>query len=244
MRKVNIGDPIRAAQFNELIDEIHRSTITSVTGGSFVRNGGGTAISIDNSSAGGGGKKQNTTEPFQFFTTTNNEGAIRLQIAGQTYLQNIETGKPVPIAGLGPVVGGIENQDENDGMIIFPNIGECVWLTLEVYNLIVTAAYIESGYPESKGWTNFPCPLQLSDEDEPTNKLKECRYSRICLAEIHAEGENVVGESFDVNGEVRVLRPLVNSHLGFKLGVINYVVGPIIMPWTAPARVTWENQQN
>lgn len=246
MRKVNIGDSIRAAQFNELIDEIRKSTITSVTGGSFIRNGGGTAISIDNSDGGGGGggKKQDTTEPFQFFATTNNEGAIRLQIAGQTYLQNIETGKPVPIAGLGPVVGGIENQDPTAGMIVFPNIGECIWLTLEVYNLIVTAAYIESGYPQSKGWTNFPCPLQLSDEDESTNRLKECRYARIVLAEVHAEGENVIGQSFDVNGQVRILRPLVNSHLGFKLGVINYVVGPIIMPWAAPARVTWENQED
>ena len=243
MQKVNIGDPIMASKINEIIDEIKKSTVTNVKGGSFIRSGGGTTISVGDNESGGGGKKQSVVAPFQFFSSVTDGNVTKLQLAGQTYLQNIETGKPVPISGIGPVVGGIEDQDLNAGLFTFPAIGECVWLTLEVYNLIVTAAYIEHGYPETKGWTNFPCPLQLSPESEQTNRLKECRYARIVLAEVHAEGENIIGESFDINGQVRVLRPLVNSHLGFKLGVINYVVGPIIMPWTAPARVTWTNQE-
>ena len=242
MRKVNIGDPIKASDFNGLIDEIKKSTITNIKGGSFIRSGGGTVISFENEQGGGGRKNQNQVLPFGFVSSTGEDNILKLQLAGQTYLQNIETGEPVPISGLGPVVGGIEGQDLTAGLFTFPNIGECIWLTLEVYNLIVTAAYIEHGYPETKGWTNFPCPLQLSPESEQTNRLKECRYARIVLAEIHAEGENVIGESFDINGQIRILRPLVNSHLGFKLGVINYVVGPIIMPWAAPARVTWTNQ--
>jgi hypothetical protein len=103
----------------------------------------------------------------------------------------------------------------------------------------VTSAYIEHGTPGEEGaWPNFPAPVEQSEDEIP-----ECRYSRIALAEIHGEGEDVDGDSYRIgtgqNAEVRIVRQLVNTHLGVKLGVLNYVVSPIIMPWGAPGRVTW-----
>ena len=236
MRKVRIGEVILAQTINDMIDQIRMNQITNFSGGKYVRNGGGTALFVSNE-GGGGGKKNSAALPFSFSVNVNDSGQTGFQIAGNSYLQNIETGKNIPIAGLGPVIGSPAEPDMTLGLKTMPNIGECVWLTVEVFNLVVTAAYIETGDPQAKGWYNFPCPLQLSGENSETNAQKECRYSRFLLAEVHGPFEDVLGESF----EGGILRPCVSTNLGLKLGVINYVVGPIIMPWGAPARITWNN---
>ena len=237
---VRAGDTIRAEHIHQLIDEIKKAQIKSFKGGNFFSNTGGTSLSIESQSGGGGGGgSSDVIHPFKVVTGYDSNGGKTLRVAGQSYLQNIETGIQIPITDLGAVIGGPNDNENDQGQFSFPQIGDMVWLTIEVYGLIVTSAYIEHGTPGEEGaWPNFPAPVEQSEDEIP-----ECRYSRIALAEIHGEGEDVNGDSYRIgtgqNAEVRIVRQLVNTHLGVKLGVLNYVVSPIIMPWAAPGRVTW-----
>lgn len=240
---VKIGDTVKAEHIRQLIDEIKKAQIKNVNGGTFFSNTGGTSISIYPQSGGGGGGAKETVHPFKVVAGYDSNGGKTLRVAGQSYLSNIETGVPIPILDLGAVIGGPNDNENDQGQFSFPQIGDMVWLTLEVYNLVVTSAYIEHGTPgTANAWTNFPLPTEQSEDEIP-----ECRYSRIALAEIHGEEEDVDGDSYKIgtgeNGEVRIVRQLVNTHLGVKLGVINYVVSPIIMPWAAPGRVTWTEEE-
>lgn len=241
---VRAGDTIRAEHIHQLIDEIKKAQIKSVRGGTFLSNTGGTSISIDApSGSGGGGGASKTVHPFKIVAGYDSNGGKTLRVAGQSYLQNIETGIQIPITGLGAVIDGPNDNENDQGQFSLPQIGDMVWLTVQVFGLVVTSAYIEYGTPGEEGaWPNFPLPVEQSDDDIP-----ECRYSRIALAEIHGEGEDVDGDSYRIgageNAEVRIVRQLVNTHLGVKLGVLNYLVAPIIMPWAAPGRVTWTNEQ-
>lgn len=231
---VKTGDIVRAEHINQLIDEIKKAQLRRVVGGSFVSNSGGTSISIDVQSGGGGGGIVKEIHPFKVVKGYDFDGQT-LRVAGQSYLSNIETGQPIPITDLGAVIGGPNDNENDPGQFSFPDVGHMIWLTLEVYNLVVTSAYIEHGEPGQEGmWENFPMPVEQSTDDIP-----ECRYSRIALAEIHGDGEDVDGDVYTIGDEKRIVRQLVNTHLGVKLGVINYVVSPIIMPWAAPGRVTW-----
>lgn len=236
---VQSGDIIKAQHIHQLIDEIKKAQLKRVNGGNFFSNSGGTTISIDQQSSGGGGGAPETIHPFKVVAGYDFNGGQTLRVAGQSYLQNIETGIQIPITDLGAVIGGPNDNENDQGQFLFPPIGDMVWLTLEVYGLVVTAAYIEHGTPGAVGaWPNFPSPVEQSED-----ALPECRYSRIALAEIHGEGEDVDGDSYAVTtgeaSEVRIVRQLVTTHLGVKLGVLNYVVSPIIMPWAAPGRVTY-----
>ena len=236
---VKTGDIVKAEHIHQLIDEIKKAQIKRVIGGTFFANSGGTSISIQTPSAGGGGGgKSKYVHPFKVVPGYTSNGGSTLRVAGQSYLTNIEKGTRIPILNMGAVIGG-PNDDENDqGQFSFPQAGHLIWLTIECYNLEIVGAYIEHGLPGEEGeWENFPSPVELTEDPVP-----ECRYSRIGIASIHDETDDVDGESYNVTSgqgvQTLIVRQLVTTHLGVKLGVSNYVICPLIFPYSAPGDLT------
>lgn len=236
---VKTGDIIKAEHIHQLIDEIKKAQIKRVVGGTFISNTGGTSISITPVSAGGGGgSSTSSVHPFKVVSGYEFNGGQTLRVAGQSYLTNIESGKRIPILGMGAVIGGPNDNEDDQGQFSFPAAGDLIWLTLEVYALQIVGAFIEYGTPGEEGsWENYPDPIELTEDDVP-----ECRYSRIGIASIHLGNEDVDGDKYTVttnNGQQNlIVRQLVTTHLGVKLGVANYVVAPLIFPYSAPVDLT------
>jgi len=234
------GDSLSIRDWNKMLAQMRSNTLCPGPGYTLSKTSGGTILRLNQqASSGGGSSFSETIHPFKIVPGYDFNGGKTLRVAGQSYLQNIESGVQIPIQDIGAVIGGPNDNQDDQGQFSFPAIGHMIWLTVEVYNLVVVSAYIEYGMPGTQNvWKNFPSPIQASEDNIP-----ECRYSRIALAEIHGEGEDVDGDSYTIgegaNAQIRIVRQLVNTHLGLKLGVINYIVSPIIMPWGAPGRVTW-----
>jgi hypothetical protein len=234
------GDALSIRDWNKMLAQMRSNTLCPGPGYTLSKTTGGTVIRLaQQPSTGRSEAFAKTIHPFKVVAGYDFNGCKTLRVAGQSYLQNIESGVRIPIQDLGAVIGGPNDNEDDQGQFSIPPVGHMIWLTVEVYNLVVVSAYIEHGMPGTANvWKNFPSPIQASEDDIP-----ECRYSRIAIAEIHGEGEDVDGDVYTIgtgqNPQIRIVRQLVNTHLGVKLGVINYIVSPIIMPWAAPGRVTW-----
>lgn len=232
------GQPVRASDLNALAEEIRKNEITKFNGGTFQRNTGGTSLTVNNSGIGGGGGKGETIySPFQIIEGyPDANGGVVVRVNGNSWLTNIETGENIQITGLGAAPGSPQDTENDQGQFPLPAIGHYVWLTVEMQESEILSAFIEYGTPGiANTWENFPKPVEF--EEDLT--LKFAKFTRVAIAQIHAEGdEGVTGIKFTTEtGEVRVVRQIVTTHLGIQYAVIESSVAPILVPYHASGSI-------
>jgi hypothetical protein len=233
------GQPVRASDLNALAEEIRKNEITKFNGGTFQRNTGGTSLSINGggSAGGGGGAGGGLFAPFQIIEGYPGEtGGVVVRVNGNSWLTNIETGENIPITGLGAAPGSPQDNENDQGQFSLPAIGAYIWLTVEMQESEILSAFIEDGtLGVQNSWENFPKPVEFDE----TLALKSAKFTRVAIAQVHAEGDaGVTGTSFTTEtGEVRVIRQIVTTHLGIQYAIIESTVAPILVPYHASGNI-------
>jgi hypothetical protein len=164
------------------------------------------------------------------------QGGVVIRVSGNSWLTNIETGEKIPITGLGAAPGSPQDNANDQGQFSLPEIGSYIWLTVELQESEILSAFIEDGtLGVENSWQNFPKPVEFDE----TLALKSAKFTRVAIAQVHAEGDaGVTGTSFTTEtGEVRVIRQIVTTHLGIQYAVIESTVAPILVPYHASGNI-------
>jgi len=234
------GQPVRASDLNALADEIRKNEITKFNGGTFQRNTGGTSLTISGNTSGGGGAGGGgggSGQPFEIREGFPGEnGGIVLRVSGNSWLTNIETGEKIAITGLGAAPGSPQDTENDQGQFSCPQIGEYIWLEVSITDQEITGAEIKTGAVGTEAsWETFPKPVEF----ETTSGIKVAKKTRVAIAEIHAENSDYVsGTSYTTEeGEVRIVRQIVTTHLGVQYAIIESAVAPILVPYHASAKI-------
>jgi hypothetical protein len=233
------GQPVRASDLNALAEEIRKNEITKFNGGTFQRNTGGTSLTVNATAGGGGGGggADASYHPFQIIDGYPVEqGGVVIRVSGNSWLTNIETGEKITITGLGAAPGSPQDNANDQGQFPLPQIGEYIWLTVEMQESEILAAYIEYGaLGVQNSWENFPKPVEFDE----TLSLKSAKYTRVAIAQVHAENSDyVTGTRYTTEtGEVRIVRQITTTHVGVQYAVIESTVAPILVPYHASAQI-------
>lgn len=233
------GQPVRASDLNALADEIRKNEITKFNGGTFQRNTGGTSLTVSATAGGGGsgGGADAFYQPFQIIDGYPVEqGGVVIRINGNSWLTNIETGEKITITGLGAAPGSPQDDATDQGQFPLPEIGSYIWLTVQIQGSEILAAYIEDGVVgQTNSWENFPKPVEFDE----TTAIKTPKFTRVAIAQIHAENvAGVTGTKYTTEtGEVRVVRQIVTTHLGIQYAIIESNVAPILVPYHASGQI-------
>lgn len=232
------GQPVRASDLNALAEEIRKNEITKVNGGTFQRNTGGTSLTINAAAGGGGGGAGGATgQPFEIIDGYPTEqGGVVIRVSGNSWLTNIENGEKIVITGLGAAPGSPQDNKNDQGQFPLPAIGSYIWLTVQIQGSEILAAYIEDGVVgQTNSWENFPKPVEFDE----TTAIKTPKFTRVAIAQIHAENvAGVTGTKYTTEtGEVRVVRQIVTTHLGIQYAIIESNVAPILVPYHASGQI-------
>lgn len=236
--KFYAGQQIRADDLNALADEIRKNEITKFNGGTFQRNTGGTSLTVNAVGAGGGGGGADASyHPFEIIDGyAVEQGGVVIRVSGNSWLTNIETGEKITITGLGAAPGSPQDNPNDQGQFPLPQIGEYIWLTVELQGLDIISANIEFGaVGTAPNWANFPKPVEFATG----STIKYASKTRVAIAQVHAQNSDyVTGKSYTTEtGEVRVMRQLVTTHLGVQWGIVESTVAPLLVPYHASPQI-------
>lgn len=234
--KFYAGQPVRASDLNALGEEIRKNEITKFNGGTFQRNTGGTSLTVGgtNRGGGGGGGSDAFYHPFEIIDgyPAENGGAV-VRVNGASYLTDIESQLNIPIIGLGAVPGSSGDNLNDQGQFSLPLRNQYIYLEVEVNQSIIVSATIKQGPVRGSGnWLNFPDLIEFETE----TAFRRAKYSRIAIAHIQLSTDlEAYGKSYDAgteqNPEIRVVRQIVNTHLGIQYGIIQGRLVPMIVPY-------------
>ena len=231
------GQPVRASDLNALGDEIRKNEITKVNGGTFQRNSGGTSITVSAVSGSSGKGANGTGQPFEIIDGyPTEEGGVVIRVSGNSWLTNIESGEKIAITGLGAAPGSPQDDENDQGQFPLPEIGEYIYLEVTLTDQEITGAEIKYGaIGTEQYWTDFPKPVEFTT-DTP---IKQAAKTRVAIAQVHEENADYVsGKSFTTeDGEVRIIRQLVTTHLGIQYAIIESCVAPILVPYHAAGKI-------
>lgn len=196
----------------------------------------------------------NQTQPYGPFQILPgwSQSEYNVRVNGDSYLTNIETGENIPIQGLGAAAGSLGDVEESLGQFPLPNIGEYIWLEVQCTRNEIVSAYINFG--NKSDWPDFPAPVQFKNNG---SLFREAEFTRIAIAQVHSKAErNISGLEFNLDllgrpaglpkppenpANVRVVRQITTTHLGVQFAVIQSAVVPILVPYSAAAKIPMLN---
>ena len=257
--KVKPGDPIRAADWNALLDFVRASQVSPGAGVRMKRTASGTTLAVDQVRSGVG----SVTLPQVPFEVVMVPG-------GDTPLLGVVTDSHVMSSvnrnGLEEdnTIWGLWSEATPENCFSVPGIGEKIWLecNFDSDNKLVGIA-VKSGAVGDDQWSNFPDPIAINTDDTPYQE-----YYRHVIAEVtDPDSDKREGTSITLPDGTKVkLVQLLKSNLllvsavttedADQPGLSISVAIPFSSPWTGAegsaspiveqpgARTPWEFGSN
>ena len=257
--KVKPGDPIRATDWNALLDFVRASQVSPGAGVRMKRTASGTTLAVDQVRSGVG----SVTLPQVPFEVVMVPG-------GDTPLLGVVTDSHVMSSvnrnGLEEdnTIWGLWSEATPENCFSVPGIGEKIWLecNFDSDNKLVGIA-VKSGAVGDDQWSNFPDPIEINTDDTPYQE-----YYRHVIAEVtDPDSDKREGTSITLPDGTKVkLVQLLKSNLllvsavttedADQPGLSISVAIPFSSPWTGAegsaspiveqpgARTPWEFGSN
>jgi hypothetical protein len=242
--RINVGDTIRATHLQQICDEIQQNRIRPGVGVRLNTTSGGTTLSVDLSGIRGASSSAATPTltPFQIvsgYPAIPTEPVVRIQ--GESYVSVIETGGLLAITGdpgLGAIIGGPNDNEDDPGQFPLPEIGESVWLEAEVSGFNITAITVKIGEAGASGfWENYPDPVEVSVPD-PETPYEVAVVTRCLIAHVVAGDDPRQGDVYVVGegeaAETRKVLQQLKTNLGVQVLMMRGTPAPVLVPWHGP----------